>query len=290
MGDFFHSVCPFDHRRFCKLQNDYLKRHFQEICSDINCHGESCLKRHPKNCIFFSTFGDCKFSEYCRYHHDHYNGEVQLKDNIEDVHKLKDEINQLKLDNKEKSKEIISEKLATKHLLEKVIKIEEELQNHKLVDKSKDNCIHELTSKISALESELSNNLANMNKMKVKFNISDKTVIKLDKRSLELEQDKYLLERKFKTIEDDMNKHKIENSELRVQNKKLVIFNNGFKKKLACVESIPNFQCSKCSFDSEDMDKIMEHMAVNHDEVNKEEWVESSTLAVDRCFICNNIF
>ena len=85
----------------------------------------------PKNCIFFSTFEDCKFCEYCRYHHDHDNAEVKLKDTIEDLIKLKEEINKLKLENKEKSNEIKSEKLATKHLLEKAIKIELELQNHK---------------------------------------------------------------------------------------------------------------------------------------------------------------
>ena len=38
------------------------------------------------------------------------------------------------------------------------------------------------------------------------------------------------------------------------------------------------------------MDKIIEHMAVNHGEVKKEEWVEPSNLAVNRCFICNKIF
>ena len=70
-----------------------------------------------------------------------------MNDTIEDIIKLKEEIYKLKLENKEKSNEIKSEKLATKHLLEKAIKIELELQNHKLVEKTpKDNCIHELTS------------------------------------------------------------------------------------------------------------------------------------------------
>ena len=35
---------------------------------------------------------------------------------------------------------------------------------------------------------------------------------------------------------------------------------------------------------------IMEHMIVNRVEVKKEEWVESSTLAVERCFICSKLF
>ena len=92
-----------------------------------------------------------------------------MKDNIEDLNKLKEEINKQKLENKKKTNEILSEKLATKHLLEKAIKIEEELQNHKFVDMTKAYCIHELTSKVSALESEISNNLATMNKRKVKI-------------------------------------------------------------------------------------------------------------------------
>ena len=38
------------------------------------------------------------------------------------------------------------------------------------------------------------------------------------------------------------------------------------------------------------MDKITEDMTVNHGEVKKKVWAESSMLAVEQCFICQKIF
>ena len=55
------------------------------------------------------------------------------------------------------------------------------------------------------------------------MDISDKTVIRLDKGSLELIQEKYLLESKYRTKEDDMNKHKTDKYQFRMQNKKLAL-------------------------------------------------------------------
>ena len=65
--DFFDSECVFDYIGYCKNAGDCLKKHFQEICKNRNCLGESCLKRHPKK---YSTFGDSKFLEFCGYHHE----------------------------------------------------------------------------------------------------------------------------------------------------------------------------------------------------------------------------
>ena len=35
---------------------------------------------------------------------------------------------------------------------------------------------------------------------------------------------------------------------------------------------------------------MIEHMTENHDEVKKEEYVDTCTLAIERCYICNTIF
>ena len=90
MGDFFNGVCFFDYRGFCKKGYDCLKKHFQEICKNKNCHGDSCLKQHPKLCIFFTTFGDCKFGEYCRYLHERKDGNVmvELEDTINKINQF----------------------------------------------------------------------------------------------------------------------------------------------------------------------------------------------------------
>ena len=108
MGDFFTNVCGFDYRGFCKNGDDCLKKHFKETCSNRKCLGESCLKRHPKDCIFFTTFGNCKFSKNCRYHHEgKYNHiTVELEANIKEVEKLKSEIIKLKSENVEMENKI----------------------------------------------------------------------------------------------------------------------------------------------------------------------------------------
>ena len=94
MADFFHGICVFDYRGFCKNGGECLKKHLQEICKNRNCLGESCFKRHPKNCIFFTTFGDCRFAESCRYHHEEKSTHamIELKDNIKQLETLKAEI------------------------------------------------------------------------------------------------------------------------------------------------------------------------------------------------------
>ena len=38
------------------------------------------------------------------------------------------------------------------------------------------------------------------------------------------------------------------------------------------------------------MDKMIEHMTDNHDEVKTEEYVETCILAVESCYICNKMF
>ena len=42
----------------------------QKISKNKNCLGNSFFKQHPKKCIFFTTFGDCKFAEHCMYNHE----------------------------------------------------------------------------------------------------------------------------------------------------------------------------------------------------------------------------
>ena len=202
MGEgFFDSVCVFDYRGFCKNGGDCLKKHFKEICQNRNCLGESCLKRHPKSCIFFTTFGDCKFAEFCRYHHEGKNTHamIELNNMIEQVETLKAEITSLKVEN-----------------VEKEIKLKE------------------------------------------------------------------------------MKKISEENDKLRMENYKLNKDNSILKKRLTSIEyksmNIQSYQCDKCKFESKDRNKIEEHMTDNHNEIEKEYYVESDMIAVEICFICDKVF
>jgi hypothetical protein len=201
MGDFFYSVCVFDYRGFCKNGGQCLKKHFQEICENKSCQGDSCLKRHPKNCIFFSTFGDCKFAEHCRYNHEGKNTHVmiKMKDIVKPVEILKSEITQLKVDN-----------------IEKEIKLK------------------------------------------------------------------------------DMKKISEENDKLTKENQKFNKDNKVLKEKLSCIEDnsmyIRSYQCDECNFESEDRDTMIEHMTENHDDIGKEFYVHTGTLAFAGCCICKKMF
>ena len=52
---------------FCKFREQCRKNHIIEMCQTEQCASESCNKRHPKLCKYFSTF--CKFGDNCCYKH-----------------------------------------------------------------------------------------------------------------------------------------------------------------------------------------------------------------------------
>ena len=85
-----------------------------------------------------------------------------------------------------------------------------------------------------------------------------------------------------------------ENDQHRVQSNELIIFNNIFKKKLASNEEkkvyIQNYQCCEFTYKSCDMEKMIEHMTENHKDIKKEEYVESSELSVEICYVCHKLF
>lgn len=174
---------------------------FKEIYENRNFLGESCLKQHPKSCIFFTTFGDCKFAEFCRYHHEgiNTNARIELNDMITQVETLKAEITNLKVE-----------------IVEKEIKLKE---------------------------------------MKLRSEDNDK---------------------------------------LRMVNEKLNKDNTILKKRLTSIEeksmNIQSYHCDKCKFESEDRNKIEQHMTDNHSEIEKEFYIESNMIAVEICFICDTVF
>ena len=202
MGEgFFKSVCVFDYRGFCKNRDDCLKKHFKEICKNRNCIGESCLKIHPKSCIFFTTFGDCKFAEFCHYHHERINthARIELNNIIKQVETRKAEITNLKVEN-----------------VEKEIKLKE---------------------------------------MKIRS--------------------------------EDNDKHRLENEKLNKENTII-------KKRLTSIEeksmNIQSYHCDKFKFESEDRNKIEQHMTDYHSEIEKEFYTKSNMIAVEICFICDKVF
>ena len=258
MGHFFHSVCVFDYRGFCKNGSDCFKKHFQEICKNRSCVGESCLKRHPKNCIFFSTFGDCKFAEFCRYHHEEKNtcDMIELKDLIKQVETLKAEITIFKVEN-----------VGKENKLKEIKKISED--NVKLRKENE-----------------------NLNKDNEMFKERLSTTIQESRFSCYQCDETFDLESKLKgniTIQ-----HKEDNVQLRKKNKELNCVINIFRKRLSYSKDkkvhICTYQCCKCNFESEGMEELKEHMTDEHEEIRKESYVESGVIAVESCCICQTVF
>ena len=64
-------------------------RHNNETCEVKNCNVFKCEKRHPRICNFFTEFGQCKFTTYCRYKHEK---KIDVFENFEKINELEKKI------------------------------------------------------------------------------------------------------------------------------------------------------------------------------------------------------
>ena len=62
-------ICNYYRVGHCKFGDVCKKSHQIETCGEFPCHDDSCLKRHPPICKFYSRFGRCKFDQNCSYLH-----------------------------------------------------------------------------------------------------------------------------------------------------------------------------------------------------------------------------
>ena len=79
-----------------------------------------------------------------------------------------------------------------------------------------------------------------------------------------------------------------------MENEKVIKDKSILKKRLTSIEdknmNTQSYQCDKCKFESEDRNKIEQHMTDNHSEIEKEYYVASDMIAVEICFICDKVF
>ena len=54
---------------YCKFGSHCRKRHFVNICPNLNCKTSDCQARHPKRCKFHALYNNCKFGTYCKFSH-----------------------------------------------------------------------------------------------------------------------------------------------------------------------------------------------------------------------------
>ena len=83
------KICKFEKFGYCKLKDECKDYHPTEICSLQICNVGKCLKRHPKPCKYFKS-GNCRFKESCKYEHQE---EINTKELLDRIIKLENELN-----------------------------------------------------------------------------------------------------------------------------------------------------------------------------------------------------
>ena len=63
------TVCQYHHYGHCKFGVLCRKKHEAETCTSFPCNKDSCMKRHPKVCRYFTLAGACKFRDECSFLH-----------------------------------------------------------------------------------------------------------------------------------------------------------------------------------------------------------------------------
>ena len=63
------KVCTHNKYGYCKFQEKCRNLHIKEKCENVECEIQNCVKRHPRECQYYRSYGRCKFSSYCFYDH-----------------------------------------------------------------------------------------------------------------------------------------------------------------------------------------------------------------------------
>ena len=82
-------ICTRNKFGHCKFGNSCRNIHYKETCKNLSCTSNSCEKRHPKSCNWYSRYGRCKFSP-CSYPHDSENFDFKNNSEIKNLHERLD--------------------------------------------------------------------------------------------------------------------------------------------------------------------------------------------------------
>ena len=138
--------CNFNDSGYCKFGSHCRKRHFVNICPNLNCKTSDCQARHPKRCKYEEN---CKFfyQGICAYKHDTLvNHGDQIK-SLENENKILKEENTI-LKQKINEEVSITEKLKSEISdLNKAIKIKIELIDRLQLKDSEKTSVIEVPSK-----------------------------------------------------------------------------------------------------------------------------------------------
>ena len=145
------NVCNWNKYGFCKHGERCRKLHVKEVCEKPSCTIVCCLKRHPKQCKFFSNHKMCKFDP-CAFLH------VENTDTFEYL-KNENEVILLKINDVNISIKALEEKeLETKTIIDKLMEVEKKLEIFTYVRQhihAKDEVIDQLIKKVTEMEVNL---------------------------------------------------------------------------------------------------------------------------------------
>ena len=135
-------VCTFYNSGYCRYKGDCKYNHPKENCQESYCKNKMCTKRHPKECRYGHK---CRRRSFCLYKHDNSstpssNSKSPVVEETE-VKKLKVEVEELKVENKEK--------------LEGLKKLANEIENIKKKVDDKDDKITRMLKDKKSLEDEV---------------------------------------------------------------------------------------------------------------------------------------
>ena len=145
------NVCKWNKFGYCKHGEMCRESHVKEICENSSCKIMCCLKRHPKQCKFFTSYKRCKFDP-CAFRH------VEQTDSFEYLKKEND-VMLSKINDIDKSiKALEAKESETDNFIEKLIAIEKKLEiftNVRQDIHTKDETIDKLTKKVTEMENNL---------------------------------------------------------------------------------------------------------------------------------------
>ena len=126
----------------CRYLDTCRYEHVKEVCGSTECAEESCRKRHPRPCFYYSVYKHCKFGSFCHYsHEDHQSlGQFQVeKDSfssefaklVVDFETLKQENEDLKKKVEEMELKLIELDIAAEKYEDMVLQISREVVTSK---------------------------------------------------------------------------------------------------------------------------------------------------------------
>ena len=120
------NVCRKNKFSYCKFRNTCRYQHIYFICDNSQCEIESCERRHPIKCNYFTRFSRCKFGVFCKYSH------VTLsKHDEKGIRKLEAEITELKIHNDKIEKEIELMKMHISNIMNENCELKKFLETEK---------------------------------------------------------------------------------------------------------------------------------------------------------------